>query len=162
MSFDYMNPLFLLASMPMNRIMWTWFQNQYNIVNDSRVNMNVFYADYIPALNATGCIMIMNDADTAFNDFRRFTIIIMGVMHGSSFNGCEYTCCIRLLSIISMLLASSPRLNPGIPCEYYGVPRPIHMALTVINLFHRAGIVSTPCLKLIQVWRIGLIMLHEG
>lgn len=63
-------------------------------------------------------------------------------------NGCEYTCCIRLLSIISMLLVSSPRLNPGIPCEYYGVPRPIHMALTVINLFHRAGIVSTPCLKL--------------
>ena len=50
------------------------FQNQYNIVNDSRVNMNVFYADYIPALNATVRIGMMNDADAAFNDFMRFTI----------------------------------------------------------------------------------------
>lgn len=58
------------------------FQNQYNIVNDSRVNMNVFYADYIPALNATVRIGMMNDADAAFNDFMRFTI--MGVIHGNS------------------------------------------------------------------------------
>lgn len=40
-------------------------------MNDSRVNMNVFYADYIPALNATVRIGIMNDADVAFNDFMR-------------------------------------------------------------------------------------------
>lgn len=50
-------------------------QNQYNIVNDSSANMNVFYADYIPALNATVRIGIMNDADAAFNDFMRFTIM---------------------------------------------------------------------------------------
>lgn len=113
MSFDYMNPLvhdrfnhvlpdheslFSLASIPMNRTMFIWFQNQYNIVNDSCVNMNVFYADYIPALNATVRIGIMNDADAVFNDFMRFTI--MGVIH--TVNGREYTCCIRLLSIISM------------------------------------------------------------
>lgn len=48
--------------------MFIWFQNQYNIVNDSRVNMNVFYA-YILALNATVRIGIMNDSDAAFNDF---------------------------------------------------------------------------------------------
>ena len=48
--------------------MFIWFQNQYNIVNDSRANMNVFYA-YILALNATVRIGIMNDADAVFNDF---------------------------------------------------------------------------------------------
>lgn len=52
----------------MNRTMFIWFQNQYNIVNDSRVNMNVFYA-YILALDATVRIGIMNDADAVFNDF---------------------------------------------------------------------------------------------
>lgn len=65
----------------MNRTMFIWFQNQYNIVNDSRANMNVFYA-YILALNATVRIGMMNDADAAFNDFMRFTI--MGVIHGNS------------------------------------------------------------------------------
>lgn len=31
-------------------------------MNDSHVNMNVFYADYIPELNETVRIRIMNDA----------------------------------------------------------------------------------------------------
>lgn len=90
MSFDYMNPLvhdrfnhvlpdheslFSLASISMNRTMFIWFQNQYNIAND---------------------------ADAAFNDFMRLTI--MGVIH--TVNRYEYTCCIRLLSIISMISMS--------------------------------------------------------